>query len=105
MPQPSDKNAGNAANARNLANQAGAAAGNTNEADPDDEREEGDEGNGQQNADAFVFDTWLTEQPANVKTGIESHVKGLKTALADHKARNKELSKQLADLKGKAEKG
>lgn len=53
---------------------------------------------------AVVYETWITEQPAEVKTAIEGHITGLKTALESERVSRKDLEKQLRELAGKAEK-
>lgn len=61
--------------------------------------------NGQQPDSPATFDTWLGSQDATVKGLIDGHVTGLKSALESERNERKTLSKQIAELKGKAEKG
>ena len=61
----------------------------------------GDSNEGQ----GLVFDAWITEQPEEVRTLLEGHQKGLKSALDSERDARKTLEKQLKDLAGKAEKG
>lgn len=51
------------------------------------------------------FEAWITEQPDTVKTLLDSHQRGLKSALDSERETRKALEKQLKDLAGKAEKG
>lgn len=51
-----------------------------------------------------TFEGWLAGQDGTVKGLIESHVKGLKTALETERTERGNLSKQLKDLAGKADK-
>jgi hypothetical protein len=52
-----------------------------------------------------VFEEWYKGQPENLKTAIEGHVKGLKSALESERGSRKDLEKQLRDLAKKAEAG
>lgn len=52
-----------------------------------------------------TFETWLPEQPEQVRGMIEGHVRGLRSALDGLKATREEQAKQLAALAKKAEKG
>lgn len=51
------------------------------------------------------FDTWIAAQPEPVKAAIESHTKGLKSALEGERNGRKQLETQLREMAGKAEKG
>lgn len=53
----------------------------------------------------FDFDAWLGEQPDHVRSGLESHTSGLKSALEQERQQRKEFSKQLRELSSKAEAG
>lgn len=59
----------------------------------------GSSGNG------LTFETWREKLPDDQKALIESHVKGLKSALDSERGSRKDLEKQLRDLAKKAEKG
>lgn len=45
---------------------------------------------------AFDFSTWLTSQPAEVQTGLDGHIAGLKSALVAERARAKKLTDDQA---------
>lgn len=62
-------------------------------------------GAGNQEGQGLVFDTWIGGQPEEVKTLLDGHEKGLKTALEGEREARKSLEKQLKELVGKAEKG
>lgn len=53
----------------------------------------------------FDFDAWLGEQPEQVRSGIDSHTAGLKSALQQEREQRKDAIKQLRDMTGKAEQG
>lgn len=53
----------------------------------------------------FDFDTWLGEQPEQVRKGYEGKTTGLHSALESERAQRKEFAKQLKELTSKAEKG
>lgn len=59
----------------------------------------------QEQGQGLTFDTWIAGQDASVKTLLEGHAKGLKSALDSERESRKSLEKQLKDLAGKAEKG
>lgn len=67
----------------------------------------GDAGNGGGNEDPkpLEYDAWLSSQPDEVKTLLDGHTKGLKSALDSEREARKNLEKQARDLAGKAEKG
>ena len=52
-----------------------------------------------------TFDTWYTGLDATGKELLDSHVAGLKNALATERANRGDLAKQIKDLAAKAEKG
>lgn len=54
---------------------------------------------------AATYDTWLASQSADVKSLVDGHIGGLKTALQSERERNKTLEKDLRDAASKAEKG
>ena len=51
------------------------------------------------------FESWIGQQPGEIKTAYDGHVRGLRTALESERNSRKDLEKQLRDLAGKAEKG
>lgn len=51
------------------------------------------------------YETWLAGQPAEVKSLLDGHVGGLKSALQSERERNKGLEKNLREAASKAEKG
>ncbi len=63
----------------------------------------GDQGN--QDGQGQTFENWLAGQPDQVKTLLDGHVKGLKSALESERDARKGLEKQLRDLAAKVEKG
>ena len=52
-----------------------------------------------------TFETWLEAQAPEVKTLLDTHTQGLKSALDSERGTRKDMEKQLRDLAGKAEKG
>lgn len=60
---------------------------------------------GSSNTDGLTFETWHESLPQEHKTLIESHTKGLKSALDSERETRKGLEKQLRDLAKKAEEG
>lgn len=52
----------------------------------------------------LAFDDWIKGQPENVRTMLDGHTRGLKTALDKERDDRKKLEKDLRDLAGKAEK-
>lgn len=52
----------------------------------------------------LAFDSWIKDQPENVRTMLDGHTRGLKTALDKERDDRKKLEKDLRDLAGKAEK-
>jgi len=52
-----------------------------------------------------TYEAWLEGQPAEVKTLLDTHTQGLKSALDSERGTRKDLEKQVRDLAGKAEKG
>lgn len=60
---------------------------------------------GSSNTDGLTFETWHESLPQEHKTLIESHTKGLKSALDSERETRNGLEKQLRDLAKKAEAG
>ena len=52
-----------------------------------------------------TFESWFESQPDNVKTLINNHTSGLKSALKAERDNAKSLNSQLKELQGKADKG
>lgn len=52
-----------------------------------------------------TFEEWFESQTDDVKSLINGHESGLKSALTNERENTKSLSRQLNDLRGKAEKG
>lgn len=61
--------------------------------------------NQSQQQQPLTFDSWFESQSEEIKGLIDSNVSGLKSALDSERNERKLLAKQIADLKGKAEKG
>ena len=55
--------------------------------------------------ETLTFETWLGTQDEKVKTLLDGHTKGLKTALDSERESRKDLEKKLRDLAKKAEQG
>jgi hypothetical protein len=55
--------------------------------------------------ETLTFDGWYGKLPEEQKALIETHTKGLKSALESERGSRKDLEKQIRDLAGKAEKG
>lgn len=55
------------------------------------------------NSEPLVFDTWLGEQPDEVKALLETNTSGLKSALESERGSRKGLEGDLRDLAEKAE--
>lgn len=68
----------------------------------DDDKEEKDEPEGDQPAD---FDSWLTAQPDDVKTRINTRLASQQSALNDERKSRKELDKKLRGLSKQLEEG
>lgn len=68
---------------------------------------DGGQGAGGQGAGAapLQFDAWIAGQPPEIKTLLDGHISGLKTALGSERERNKTLEKDLREMASKAEKG
>jgi hypothetical protein len=62
-------------------------------------------GDGKQPPETLTYENWLTAQPDTVKTLLEVHTKGLKSALDGERDARRAQEKELRDLAGKAEKG
>lgn len=58
-----------------------------------------------QSAGELSFDKWIESQEEKVKGLLESHTKGLKSALDSERETRKGFEKQIKELVGKAEKG
>lgn len=58
-----------------------------------------------QSAGDLNFDTWIASQDEQVKGLLESHTKGLKSALESERESRKTFEKQIKELAAKAEKG
>lgn len=71
----------------------------------------GGSGNNEQNSGGTAeqqplsFDSWITEQPDPVKSLLDGHTRGLKSALDSEREARKGMEKQIKDLAAKAEKG
>jgi hypothetical protein len=58
-----------------------------------------------QDLSPFNFDSWLGEQPEHVRSGLDAHTAGLRSALESERTQRKQFSKELRDLTAKAEQG
>jgi hypothetical protein len=58
-----------------------------------------------QNTAALSFETWIEEQPDDVRTMLDGHTGSLKSALTQERESRKGLEKQLRDLAKRAEAG
>jgi len=56
-------------------------------------------------SETLEYESWIKEQPEPVKTLLDGHVRGLKSALDSERESRKDLDKQVRELAGKAEKG
>lgn len=72
---------------------------------PDSNEQPTDGTEAQSDAPQFDFTAWLGEQPEHVRSGLESHTAGLKSALDGEREQRKEFSRQLREATAKAEKG
>lgn len=63
----------------------------------------GDAGNA--GGETLTFETFIAKQPDDVKSLLDDHTKGLKSALDSERETRKGLEKQIRDLATKAEKG
>jgi hypothetical protein len=59
--------------------------------------------NDQQQA-PLVFDTWIAAQGDEIKSLLDGHTKGLRTALDSERTQRKEFERQLREATGKLEK-
>lgn len=59
----------------------------------------------EQGAPELTFERWIAEQPEDVRGLLDSHTKGLKTALTSERSSRQEMERQLREMAGKAEKG
>lgn len=62
-------------------------------------------GGGTAEQQPLSFDSWINEQPDPVKSLLDGHTRGLKSALDSERDARKGLEKQLKELAAKAEKG
>jgi hypothetical protein len=69
------------------------------------DEQQGQEANSEATTEEFNFDAWLGEQPEQVRTGINSHTAGLKSALEAERQQRKTFANQLKELTPRAEKG
>ena len=53
----------------------------------------------------LAFDRWIGEQDEAVKTMLDGHTSGLKSALESERENRKKLQKELRELAGKAKEG
>lgn len=60
---------------------------------------------GDNNQKPLNYETWVENQPVEVKTMLAGWERGLKTALGDERDARKGLERQVRELAGKAEKG
>lgn len=71
-----------------------------------DKGKEGDQGKGEDKGEKpIVFDDWLKTQPAEVQSLLDTHTKGLKTALNSERERADGVEKQLRDAAKKLKEG
>lgn len=73
---------------------------NTPEQGHDQSRDGGDQGEM-----PLTWDKWLADQPEAVKTLVDGHVDGLRSALDNEREERKKLSRQLSQVRAGAEKG
>lgn len=76
--------------------------GNDGGGDPQND-DTGNDDDGEE--DSPDFDTWLSEQPDNIKDMFDNHVDGLRNTMRNERNERKELAKQLEKLTKKASKG
>lgn len=55
--------------------------------------------------ETLTFDKWLGDQPEEIKSLLDGHTKGLKSALDSERESRKSQEKQLRELAKKSEKG
>lgn len=72
---------------------------------PDGEKPQGDQGHEGQGEKPLDFDGWLGAQDETVKGLIDTHLKGLKSALDAERTQRRDYEKQLRDAAAKLEKG
>lgn len=60
---------------------------------------------GENGQKALSYETWVKDQPEDIKNMLTGWERGLKTALTDERDARKNLEKQVRELAGKAEKG
>lgn len=81
---------------------AGSSGGDGKPQAGDGKPQAGDDG---QRAEPPVYETWVKDQPEEIRTMLEGHTRGLRSALDGEREARKALEKQVRDLAGKAEKG
>lgn len=64
----------------------------------------GNEQGGDNGGTPLVFDAWIASQPDDVKTLLDTHTRGLKSALDSERDARKKVEKELRDLAANAEK-
>lgn len=72
---------------------------------PDDDKGEQQGDKGKEGGETLTFEAWHEKQEEPVKALVESHVKGLKSALEAERGQRKTLEKELRDAAKKLEKG
>lgn len=60
---------------------------------------------GQDGSQGATFEAWYAGQGAELKGLIDGHISGLRSALESERNDRKALNRQIAEMKGKAEKG
>jgi len=66
----------------------------------------GDPGQGGDGQDeGLVYETWIGEQPEEVRTLLENHTQGLRSALQNERESRRDLERQLRELAQQAEQG
>lgn len=72
--------------------------GNTNTGTGAGQQNQGNQ-QGQQNSETpFTYDTWLAQQPEDVRTGIEAHITGLRNTVQATRQERDALSGRLTEL-------
>lgn len=75
-----------------------------NAAPTGEQPEQGNAAQGQETG-SLQWDTWLGDQPREVQTLIDTHTKGLRTALQSERQQRSDLAKQLREATKGLEKG
>ncbi len=71
--------------------------GNTNTGTGAGQQNQGNQ-QGQQNSETpFTYDTWLAQQPEDVRTGIEAYISGLRNTVQATRQERDNLARQLRD--------